>query len=303
MKDLGKSNLLLGIKILHDPKAIILSQAHYVNSLLELYAMAGCRTVSTPLVPNSHLAAATIEEKDCFNALGVNFRSAVGALSYLSSATRPNIAFAVSNLLQFLEAPGVTHWEAFTHVLRYLAGSESLSLVYDRGVSAPLKGCTDADWGNCLQTRRSITGFLTMFNNHLISWQTKKQPVALLSSCKAEYRTLTNFSCKLLWARQFVNEVHLASIASPTVVHEDNQGCIAVANFEANTNSRRMKHVEIQLHFIQEVINDGKIILKYTPTHEMLADFLTKSVPKPALTSSLCNLGLFCLEGRGGVEV
>jgi hypothetical protein len=92
MKDLGKSDLLLGIKIIHEPTAIILSQAHYVNSLLELYTMTGCQTVLTPLIPNSHLSIATTEKQDQFNALGVNFRSAVGALSYLSSATRPNIA-------------------------------------------------------------------------------------------------------------------------------------------------------------------------------------------------------------------
>jgi hypothetical protein len=72
-----------------------------------------------------------------------------------------------------------------------------------------------------------------------------------------------------------------------------------VANFDANSNSRRMKHVEIQLHFIRDVVKDEKIILCYTPTHQMLADFLTKAVPQSALVKSLQALGLFCLEGRG----
>jgi hypothetical protein len=222
--------------------------------------------------------------------------------------------------LQYLEAPGITHWEAFTHVLRYLAGSKSLSLIYDRNSlapiegkslsliydrnsSAPIEGYTDADWGNCLMSCHSVTGFLTRFNNHLISWQTKKQPVVSLSSCEAKYRALTDFSCEVLWIRQFANEVKIADISAPTVIHEDNQGFIAVANFEANTNSKRMKHVDIQLHFVREVINNSKIVLLYTPTNEMLADFLTKAIPCPALTSSLCDLGLFRLEGRGGVEV
>jgi hypothetical protein len=95
----------------------------------------------------------------------------------------------------------------------------------------------------------------------------------------------------------------LASADDATIVHEDNQGCIAVANFEANTNAKRMKHVEIQLHFIRYVIKDGKIVLEYTPTHKMLANFLTKSVPCAALVNSLWKLGLFRLEGRGGVEI
>jgi hypothetical protein len=90
-----------------------------------------------------------------------------------------------------------------------------------------------------------------------------------------------------------VTEIGLVTSDAPTVVHEDNQGCIAVANFDANTNSRRMKHVEIQLHFIREVVKTGKIVLQYTPTHEMLADFLTKLVPRPALRKSLNKIGVF----------
>jgi hypothetical protein len=224
-------------------------------------------------------------------------------LSYLSTATRPDIAYAVSTLSQFLEAPGITHWEAFTHVMRYLSGTTDYALVYKRGAPEHLTGFTDADWGNCLSTRRSVTGYLSLFNNHLVSWQTKKQPVVSLSSCEAEYRALTDFSCEVLWLRQFLDEIGVASADTPTIIHEDNQGCIAVANFEANSNAKRMKHVEIQLHFIRDVIADAKIVLKYTPTSKMLADFLTKSVPRAALINSLEQLGLFRLEGRGGVDI
>jgi hypothetical protein len=152
-------------------------------------------------------------------------------------------------------------------------------------------------------TRRSVTGFLALQNHHLCSWQTKKQPVVSLSTCKAKYRALVNFSCKLLWLRQFCIKVGLSSSSQPTVVHEDNQGCIAVANFEANTNSKRMKHVKIQLHFIRKVIKNSKIVLKYTATKDMLADFLTKSIPCPALLRSLANIGLLRLEERGDVGI
>jgi hypothetical protein len=303
MKDLGKADLLLGIKIHHDPEAIILSQRHYVNSLLELYGMKTCRPTATPLVPNSQLDKASTEEMDRFKSLGVNFQSAVGALSYLSTATRPNIAFAVSNLSQFLERPGITHWEVFMHVLHYLAVTPDYALTYLCRSVADLRGFTDADWGNCPMTRRSVTGFLALQNHHLVCWKTKKQPVVSLSTCKAEYRALVDFSCKLLWLRQFCIKVGISSNHSPTVVHKDNQGCIAVANFEANTNSKRMKHVEIQLHFIRKVIKNSKIVLCYTATKDMLADFLTKSIPLPALLRSLVDIGLLRLEERGGVEV
>jgi hypothetical protein len=64
MKDLGQANLLLGIKIIHEPDALVFSQAHYVNLILNLYSMANFQTVSTPLVPNLDLESATVEEVD-----------------------------------------------------------------------------------------------------------------------------------------------------------------------------------------------------------------------------------------------
>jgi hypothetical protein len=232
----------------------------------------------------------------------VNYCSAVGALSYSSTATRPDIAFAVSSLSQFLENPGIHHWEAFTHILQYLAGTSDYTLVYPCLSSSDLRGYTNADWGNFPLTRRSVTGFLALQNRHLVCWQTKKQPVVSLSTCEAVYHALVDFSCELLWLRQFCLEVGLSTHLGPTIVHKDNQGCIAVANFEANTNSKRMKHVEIQLHFIREVINDSKILLEYTPTSAMLADFLTKSVARPSLLRSLGAVGVLQLEKRGGIK-
>jgi hypothetical protein len=276
MKDMGCADLLLGIKIHHESDAIVLSQRHSVTSLLDLYSMTNCRSTATPLIPNVHLSKATTEEFDRFKCLGVNYHSAIGALSYLSTATRPDICFAVSHLSQFLENPGILHWEAFTHVLRYLSSTANYVLVYSWSATPSLHGYTDADWGNCLQTRRSVTGFLTLQNSHLVAWHTKKQPEVSLSLCEAEYRALVDYSAEVLWLQQLRLEINLSADASPVIVHEDNQGCIAVANSEANSNSRRLKHVEIQLQFIREVIKSNRIRLQYTATSGMLADFLTK---------------------------
>ncbi|MBW0522315.1 hypothetical protein O181_062030 [Austropuccinia psidii MF-1] len=80
-KILGKANLMLGIKILHDTNSITLSQGHYINSLLDLCGMKNCKPVGTPLIPNSHFNAASQEERSTFEELEVNYRSAVGSLS------------------------------------------------------------------------------------------------------------------------------------------------------------------------------------------------------------------------------
>ncbi|MBW0482731.1 hypothetical protein O181_022446 [Austropuccinia psidii MF-1] len=116
---------MLGIKIDHANDGLILSQTHYVESVLVLYGMSECRPVGTPMVPNSHLEEGSLEECSAFKALNTNYRSAIGSLSYLSIATRPDISFAVSSLSQFLEKPGIKHWNEFLHVLCYLKGVEN----------------------------------------------------------------------------------------------------------------------------------------------------------------------------------
>ncbi|MBW0538229.1 hypothetical protein O181_077944 [Austropuccinia psidii MF-1] len=236
--------------------------------------MKNCKPVGTPLFPNSHLNGASQEERSAFE----------NALS------------------QFLEKPGIEHWNAFLHVLKYLKGTQGVGLTYNgNNCEAPV-AYSDADWGNCCITRQSVTGYLIKLFNNLVVWKTRKQPTVSLSSAEAEYKSLTDLGSELIWFKQFCKEVNIFDENNAIIVHEDNQGCIDTANSDSNTNARRMKHIDIQLHFIWEMIEDKKIKLVYTPSSNMLADFLTKSVSRPALKRAMQSLKLFTYEDRGGVE-
>ncbi|MBW0517034.1 hypothetical protein O181_056749 [Austropuccinia psidii MF-1] len=293
---------MLGIKIIHEKNSITLSQSHYIDSLLNLYRMSNCKPVRTPLVPNSHLSMASQDKRDSFEKLGINYCSAVGTLSYLSSATQPDLSYPVSALSQFLEKPGIENWKAFLHVLKYLKGTHNMGLTYHGNNSEAPVAYSDADWGNCRVTRQSVTGYLIKLFDNLIIWKTRKQPTVSLSSAEAEYKSLTDLGSELMWFKQFCKEINILDEDKAIVVHEDNQGCIDTANSDCNTNTRRMKHIDIQLHFIREMIEDKKIELLYTPTVDMLADFLTKSVCRPALRRAMKSLRLLTKEDKGGVK-
>ncbi|MBW0480138.1 hypothetical protein O181_019853 [Austropuccinia psidii MF-1] len=302
-KLLGSADLMLGIKIIHQPDTITLTQSHYIDSLLESYGMSNCKHTTTPLIPNMHFEAASRTFQEEFASLKLNYRSAVGSLSYLSTATRPDLSYSVSALSQFLENPGIQHWKAFLHVLKYLKGTSEIGLVYRKNTSKLPVAYSDADWGNCRVTRRSTTGYLILFNNNLVIWKTRKQPTVSLSSAEAEYRSLTDLASKLLWFKQFIEEINILTMTKAILVHEDNQGCINTANSDCNTNTRRMKHIDIQLHFIRDVIGNKIIELIYTPTANMLADFLTKSVSRPAIKRAMKELQLLTTGDKGGVEI
>ncbi|MBW0482496.1 hypothetical protein O181_022211 [Austropuccinia psidii MF-1] len=302
-KLLGSANLMLGIKIVHQPDTITLTQSHYIDSLLENYGMSKCKYTVTPLIPNMHLEASSRTDQEEFASLKINYQSAVGSLSYLSTATRPDLSYSVSALCQFLENPGIQHWRAFMHVLKSLKGTSETGLVYKKNTSKLPVAYSNAGWGNCRVTRRSTTGYLIFFNDNLVIWKTRKQPTVSLSSGEAKYRSLADLTSKLLWFKQFSEEINILTMTGAISIHEDNQGCINTANSDCNTNTRRMKHIDIQLHFIQDLIENKTIKLIYTPTASMLADFLTKSVSRPAIKRAMQELRLLTTGDKGGVEI
>ncbi|MBW0582594.1 hypothetical protein O181_122309 [Austropuccinia psidii MF-1] len=198
--------------------------------------MSNCCPVSTPLVPNKHLSSATDEEIYAFLALGINYRSAVGSINYLSTVTWPDLLHAVSSLSQFLERPGIGHWQAFLHILWYLKGSKEFALTYEANGKHSIVAYSNADWGNCTETRKSVTGYLAQFNNCLVVWKTRKQSTISLSTSEEEYKSLCDVTSKLLWLKQWCKGSQLSDSSSPTPVHEDNQGCINAARGDSNIN-------------------------------------------------------------------
>ncbi|MBW0494151.1 hypothetical protein O181_033866 [Austropuccinia psidii MF-1] len=302
IKDVGPADPMLGIKVTHFPDYISLDQPHFIDSLLELYGMSDCNPVATPLVPNEHLSTATSNEISEFEKLKVHFQSTVGSINYLSTATRPYLSFAVSSLSQHLEKPGILHWKSFLHVLKYLRGTQDIGLTYPRCINVGIVAYTDADWGHCCISRRSVTGFLATVGGSLVLWKMRKKPSVSLSTAKAEYKALCDLTSEIMWLKQWCCECDFLQLDNSIPVHEDNQSCINVIKGDCNLNNKQMKHVNIQLHSIKEALKNNMINLIYTPTTDMLADFLTKSVSQPILARSLDSLGVLSLGKRGDVE-
>ena len=81
--------------------------------------MKNCKPARTPVSSGLKLLKAT-DESDMADA--TMYQSAVGNLLYLSGWTRPDIAFAVSNVARFCSNPTKEHWTAVKRILRYLKG-------------------------------------------------------------------------------------------------------------------------------------------------------------------------------------
>ena len=110
----------------------------------------------------------------------VPYRKAIGSLMYAVIGTRPDITYAITALSQYLQNPGCTHWEQAKQAIQYLKGTCDYELKFS--ALGGTEGYSDANWGNDLDDRHSICGYVFMLNSGTISWLSKKQSVVALSS-------------------------------------------------------------------------------------------------------------------------
>ncbi|KAK6160650.1 hypothetical protein DH2020_004031 [Rehmannia glutinosa] len=169
IKDLGSAKYFLGLEILRTPQGNHLCQRKYVMDLLQEVGLLGCKPTSTPFPQGYNISA---QQGEMYPDAG-QYRRLVGKLLYLN-LSRPDISFGVQQLSQFVHAPSQAHWDATIHLLKYLKGTPSLGLFYSAEVSNHFDAFCNADWGTCVLTRKSLTGYCVFFGSALVSWKTKK---------------------------------------------------------------------------------------------------------------------------------
>ncbi|KAJ9537573.1 hypothetical protein OSB04_030306 [Centaurea solstitialis] len=196
MKDLGLLHYFLGLEVLSDTAGTYLCQAKYTSDFLSRAGITDQKVVSTPLEPNLHLtpnAGPPLKDPTLY-------RQLVGSLVYLT-VTRPDIAYAVHIVSQFMSAPCSDHYAAVLRILWYLKGTIFHGLYFSSTSSLTLRGFSDVDWDSDMTDRRSTTGFCFFLGESLISWRSKKQSLTTRSSTEAEYRALADTSQELIWLR------------------------------------------------------------------------------------------------------
>jgi Reverse transcriptase (RNA-dependent DNA polymerase) len=278
LTDLGPIHWLLGIKITRDRenRTISLSQSSYIDSLVRRFNFTDLKPYSTPMDPNIRYSKNQCPQtpEEAAEMRHIPYREAVGSLLYLAVATRPDIAFPIGILSQFVDNPGRAHWEGVKHVFRYLAGTRNWALVYGTKVKG-LEGFTDAD-GATQEHRHAITGYAFLIDGGAVSWSSKKQEIVTLSTAESEYVAATHAAKEAIWLRRFIGEV-FQPLTNPIPLYSDSQAAIALTR--DGSYHARTKHIDIRYHFIRFVVNNGTINLIYCPTDDMVADTLTKALP------------------------
>ncbi|GJX65385.1 cysteine-rich receptor-like protein kinase 8 [Tanacetum coccineum] len=202
IKDLGQLNYYLGIEFLRNSKGITMSQRKYALELLQSFKVLDlkpCHIPVDPLIKLNDFDGDLLTDPSTYRAI-------VGKLLYLT-ITRPDLSYAAHALSQFSHNPRTPHWKALIKVLRYIKLCPAQGLFIPTNTNFQLKAYCDSDWANCLNTRRSVTGFCICLGSSLISWQSKKQIVVSRSSTEAEYGALADCTCEITWLLSLMKDL------------------------------------------------------------------------------------------------
>ena len=301
--DHGPIKWFLGFEIKCDRKSrtIAINQRAYIEKIVEKFSLTNAKRVSTPMEPNVQFSVdqCPSSTNQLARMKGIPYSEAIGSVLWPVVVSRPDAAYAVGVLAQFIQNPGLVHWEALKRLINYLGWTKNYWLTFGGRCKTLVEGFCDADWASN-KHRHSISGYSFHFGCGAISWSSKKQYIIALSSTEAEYIAQTHAAKEALWLRSFVDEVRGGG-EQPMTINCDNQGAIALA--KDNKFHSRTKHIDIRYHFIREAVEDKKIMVSYIPTEENVSDILTKALAKPKFQRFVELLGLRDEETRPGLGV
>ena len=309
----GEADWILNMKIVRDWEqgTLHLSQPAAIEKLAERFGLTGRegRAPHVPISPTVKLKKTA--EKDIVPASVFDYQSAVGGLLYLALTARPDIAYAVGVLSRFMACPGKEHIDVAKQTIKYLYGTKDWGITYTRGIggsphlaekatgprmaafihsrksdaaaddangdSRIMGTYCDADLAGDDGTRKSTTGYCMVLNGGVICWSSKLQSTVALSTAEAETNAGVEAVKQLVHLRLFLRELGHEQ-EDPSTVYEDNVAAISLAH--GKEQSKRAKHYQIKVHFLNEQFKRGVFEYMKIGTKGQLGDVWTKGLPR-----------------------
>jgi hypothetical protein len=303
----GSFSEYLGIQYEHQSDgSIVMNQTGLIDKIIDATDMKECNPNRTPTTKE---ALPTDPDGEDMTEQW-NYRSVVGMMLYLSSNTRPDIAFAVSQVARFSHHPKKSHASAIKTIVRYLAGTREKGTIFTRPTELKLDCYVDADFAGLFGREpseeavsvKSRTGYIISLGGCYLVSKSQLQTTIALSTSESEYGALSQAMRTLLPIREMVLELvqhvdliddkgnrvfgtRARALEFKTTVFEDNAAALSLANKQQVTS--RTKHWCVKYHFFWHHINDetNNLSVVKVETTKQKADYLTKGLSKDLFES------------------
>ena len=265
-----------------------LTQQGLIKKVMEATGLQECKPNRVPT--SGHLAK---DPEGPIMSEPWSYPSIIGMLLYLSTNTRPDIIFAVSQAARFTHDPKQSHATAVKQIVRYLAKTADKGMIVKRPTEAIKLDCyVDADFaglykvenGESIDSAKSRSGYIIKLGGCTLLGKSQLIPTIFLSTAESEYYSLSQSMRALLPIQslmtEFMDEVdvpeNLQSIdcVVHATVHENNTSALSLAVDQRLTN--RTRHYHCRWHFFWQAVQENQVEVVYCATTEQDADYLTK---------------------------
>ncbi|GKE39944.1 retrovirus-related pol polyprotein from transposon TNT 1-94 [Tanacetum coccineum] len=209
MSMMSKISFFLGLQIFQNPRGIFINQLKYALESLKKYSFDSCDLVDTPMVEKSKLD----EDKEGNAVDPSHYRGMIGTLLYLT-ASRPDLQFAICMCARYQARPTEKHLHAVKRIFWYLKGTVNRGLWYPKDSLIALTTFADADHDGCQDTCRSTSGSMQFLGDRLVSWSSKRQKSAAISSTDIFTKALARERIEFL-----INKLGMRSFTPKTLKH------------------------------------------------------------------------------------
>ncbi|GKC69255.1 ribonuclease H-like domain-containing protein [Tanacetum coccineum] len=235
---------------------MFLSQRKYAVEILERAHMVNCNLSRTPIDTKYKLG------DDCDPVSDPTlYRSLVGSLQYLT-ITCPYISYAVHRVCLYMHDPREPHFLDLKQILRYVRDTLDHGLSLFSSSTTSLVAYSYANWDGCPTTRAEV-----------------------------EYRGVVNDVDKTCWLRNLLREFH-TPLSYSTLVYCDNVSPIYLS---ANVvRHQRTKHLEIDIHFVRNLVVVGQVRVLHVPSRYQYADIFTKGLHSTLFEELCTSLSVQC---------
>ncbi|KAF8750125.1 gag-polypeptide of LTR copia-type [Rhizoctonia solani] len=287
LKDLGEVKQFLGLEIDWDRKkgTTQLLQQKYVHNLLLELGLENCKPIYLPMesalqlpVHSSKPNETPLSDKDIKFMRNKPYSRVLGLLNWLANGTRLDIAHACLFLGQHAKQPGPLHWMALMQVVRYLRTMYNSGIVFACGSGLTLVGYSNSDHGG------EYTQLHVVYRLRFHAWGSAILHKAIKQSCvaklsaEAKYAALYKCATQSVWLCRLVSDF-LLKTSNPIEIWMDSQLAMKIAL--RNGFSGRTKHINIDYHYLRNLVQNKEITLTWVPGQENIANICTKPLPRP----------------------
>ena len=305
MTDMGEAQKYVGLHISHDRELgeMYVHQAPYITSLGEKFGVSGTSFPDTPLPCDFVLEHPWEQVGDdpppSFQGKAdpllspeehKRYQQIVGSLNYVAHSVRLDVAFAVNQLSRAMQAPRARHLAAAERCIKYLLGTASLGLHFNKRSGMFLECFVDANYSSS-GSKKAITGFLLKLGGSPVYWTARKQDRITTSTCDAESYAIMTSVQYLEFVRDLLEELGCTQV-TPTPLFNDNTAAVSLC-LDAVSHKKSVQLTR-QMAYVRERTKFGVIAPLHVRTTDQPADFLTKRLDASSFARCIGLAGL-CL--------